>query len=105
MRGLCPGCRTGEIFRGLVSMHEECPRCGLKFAREQGYFVAAMYLSYGAAVLLISALYGSIAWLLPQASSAASLAAATLLFMPLVPATFQYSRIVWMYIDRAIDPP
>jgi len=86
-------------------MHERCPRCRLKFDREQGYFVAAMYLSYAVAVVLISAFYGLLSWLLPQASSGASLAAATLLFLPLVPAVFQYSRILWMYIDRAIDPP
>ncbi len=103
--GRCPRCHSGDVFRGLVSMNERCPRCELKFEREPGYFVAAMYLSYGAAVVVISAFYWSISWLLPQASFEASLAAATLLFMPLVPAVFQYSRILWIYIDRTIDAP
>lgn len=26
------------------------------------------------------------------------------LFLPLVPAVFRYSRVVWMYFDRWIDP-
>ena len=27
-------------------MHERCPVCGLKFEREPGYFLGAMYFSY-----------------------------------------------------------
>lgn len=27
-------------------MFDNCPVCGLKFEREQGYFLGAMYVSY-----------------------------------------------------------
>jgi hypothetical protein len=54
MRGilqqLCPRCRAGKIFRKSVwlfpGMYERCPVCGLKFEREDGYFLGAMYISY-----------------------------------------------------------
>jgi hypothetical protein len=32
-------------------MKEECEHCGYKFDREPGYFIGAMYVSYGLAVL------------------------------------------------------
>lgn len=31
-------------------MRPHCPQCGLKFEREQGFFVGAIYLNYGATV-------------------------------------------------------
>ena len=54
---LCPRCRIGSIFRssifrGYPSMRERCPVCQLKFEREQGYFLGAMYISYGLALLI-----------------------------------------------------
>src|SRR4051812_24822754 len=47
----CPRCRDGRIFRaslwrGFLAMHDVCPVCGLKFDREPGYFLGAMYFSY-----------------------------------------------------------
>ncbi len=37
-------------------MHDECPSCGLRFNREPGYFLGAMYVSYGLALVAIGAL-------------------------------------------------
>lgn len=46
----CPRRRRGPIYRSslwraFLNMHEQCPHCALKFEREQGYFVGAMYIS------------------------------------------------------------
>ena len=51
LRELCPRCYTGKIFRGplwrtYLAMNERCPVCDLKYEREQGYFLGAMYFSY-----------------------------------------------------------
>ena len=48
---LCPRCRAGKIFRGplwrtYLATYERCPACNLKYEREQGYFLGAMYFSY-----------------------------------------------------------
>ena len=58
LRQRCPRCRTGNIFpysvfRGFPRMHERCPACGLKFEREPGYFLGAMYVSYGLGIGII----------------------------------------------------
>src|ERR1043166_2788411 len=67
LRGLCPRCRVGKIFSrslfaGLPKMNDVCPSCGLKFEREQGYFLGALYMSYAMAVPLM-ALLVAIFWL------------------------------------------
>jgi ABC-2 type transport system ATP-binding protein len=38
------------MFQGLFKMRTECPTCGLKFEREPGYFLGAIYINYAATV-------------------------------------------------------
>ena len=53
----CPNCRKGEVYEkpkkifSLPDMKKSCDVCGYKFDREPGYFLGAMYISYGLAVL------------------------------------------------------
>ena len=66
LRQRCPRCRMGSIFRysifrGFPKMHERCPVCDLKFDREPGYFLGAMYISY-ALGLVIVALFAALLW-------------------------------------------
>ena len=48
--GRCPRCLDGRIWRGLFSMNEVCPVCGLRFEREPGYWTGAMVASYALGV-------------------------------------------------------
>lgn len=52
----CPHCGEGQVFARtkffqIPAMEEKCPVCQYKFDREPGYFLGAMYISYGIAVL------------------------------------------------------
>jgi len=84
-------------------MLERCPNCDLKFEREQGYFLGAMYISYGLAlitiVVLALLLWASTSWSLQKITLLA-----ILLFLPLAPSLTLFSRVLWIYLDRAIDP-
>ncbi len=99
----CPRCLRRKVFRGLFAMHDRCPECHLKFEREQGYFVGAMYISYILALLLVLPVYG-ILYLL-NASSFASIVVIGVLLVLCSPFLFQYSRILWLHLDQTIDPP
>jgi uncharacterized protein (DUF983 family) len=108
LRQMCPRCRGAKIFRksiftGFPRMQERCQNCGLKFEREQGYFLGAMYISYGLALITIVAfallLWASTSWSLQKITLWA-----VLLFLPLAPALTLFSRVLWIYLDRAIDP-
>ncbi|MDE0684724.1 MAG: DUF983 domain-containing protein [Candidatus Poribacteria bacterium] len=48
----CPRCGNGALFQTYFKMFTHCPACDLKFERESGYFIGAMYLNYGATVLI-----------------------------------------------------
>jgi hypothetical protein len=84
-------------------MHERCPVCGLKFEREEGYFLGAMYISYGLALITIMGL-ALILWLATAWSLQRVTVWAVLLFLPLAPALTLFSRVLWIYLDRMIDP-
>ena len=50
LRLRCLRCGEGQMFHGLFRMQPECPMCGLKFEREPGYFLGAIYINYAATV-------------------------------------------------------
>ena len=84
-------------------MYERCPVCGLKYHREQGYFIGAMYVSYGLAIppyiLLVTGLWLGAGWRYEVA-----LLGAVLAYLPFVPVVMRLSRVIWMYIDQKLDP-
>jgi len=105
---LCPRCRTGRIFRssifrGFPKMHECCPVCGLKFEREEGYFLGAMYISYGLALIAITVV-AVLLWAFTRWSIEKTVVRSVLLFVPLAPTLTLFSRVLWIYLDRSIDP-
>lgn len=84
-------------------MNQRCPVCDLKFEREQGYFLGAMYISYLlgiAAILMI----GLVLWFATRWSITKDLVWAMVLFVPLAPTISLFSRVLWIYFDQAIDP-
>ena len=48
----CPKCGEGALFQTYFKMFTHCAVCDLKFERESGYFIGAMYLNYGVTVLI-----------------------------------------------------
>jgi uncharacterized protein (DUF983 family) len=43
----CPNCERGRLFRKGFIMNETCPYCGVRFERQPGESVGAMYLTEG----------------------------------------------------------
>jgi len=84
-------------------MNERCPVCDLKFEREEGYFLGAMYISYGLALILIIAL-AALLGLVLHWSIQKSVIWGVILFVPLAPSITLFSRVLWIYLDQAIDP-
>lgn len=103
-RGLCPRCRQGRVFRGLIAMNETCPFCEHRFERETGFFVGAMYISYGIAVVIYLILTALAIWALPGRPQSLAFGVAFLLFLPFVPFIFRYSRLIWLHFDWVFDP-
>ena len=105
-RGLClrcPRCGARSLCRGWLATHERCAVCQLRFEREQGYFLGAMYINYGVTVVL--ALLGS--WIL-EWCTVVSLAQQLMVwvgFCSLFPVLFFcHSRGLWLGLDYLFDP-
>lgn len=81
-------------------MNERCPDCGLLFDREPGYFLGALYISYGMAsmILLLGLLVGHL--LLPAWDLGVLVLIVGALFLPLAPSVTRYARVIWIYFDR-----
>jgi uncharacterized protein (DUF983 family) len=41
----CPRCGAGRLFRHWFTMVDNCPRCGMKFEREPGYWTGAIAIN------------------------------------------------------------
>ena len=84
-------------------MHDRCPQCGLHFDREPGYFLGAMYISYGLGLGLIF-IVGACIWGLTHWRLGKVAIWAVLVFLPFAPMLTYLSRVLWIYLDQKIDP-
>jgi uncharacterized protein (DUF983 family) len=84
-------------------MYPACPECGLVYLRESGYFLGAMYVSYGLGVLTVlpAALFLAV---VIEWSLWVVLTLALVQTLVSVPLFLVYSRLIWLHLDQAIDP-
>ena len=104
----CPRCRMGRIFlysifRGFPKMQERCAVCDLKFDREPGYFLGAMYISYLLGVLIMAPI-AMLLWFLAGWGLRKVMLWAVVLFLPFAPTITLFARVLWIYLDQAVDP-
>ena len=83
-------------------MHARCPACDLKFEREEGYFLGAMYIGYGLGLVTIT-IFGLLLWLAGWTFQK-TVIVAVLLFLPLAPVLTLMARVLWIYLDQTLDP-
>jgi uncharacterized protein (DUF983 family) len=108
LRQRCPRCRAGNIFRysifrGFPKMRERCPVCDLKFEREPGYFLGAMYVSYGLGLVIV-ANFAALLWSITGWWITKDTIWAVVIFLPLAPTITLFARVLWIYLDQTIDP-
>jgi hypothetical protein len=85
-------------------MHHACPVCGTWFERgEQGYFVGAMYVAFALSLPPYLALFFTLLRYTDWSSEGLVLGAGAAM-LPLVPMIYRYSRVVWVHLDRYLDP-
>jgi uncharacterized protein (DUF983 family) len=104
LRQRCPRCGEGRIFRSTFASHDRCPVCDLPFQRGPGYYTGAMYFSYALGIPIIGLLTLLAYLILPDRPLYQLVVLAWLAFLPLVPAVYRYSRVLWIHFDRMIDP-
>jgi len=95
------------LFLGWFTMRDRCPRCGLRFEREEGDFLGAYVINYGlvstvvAVVLVLVIAFEAnrhSSWLVPLLAAGAFLAVVA----PV--ALYPFSKTVWAAIELIMKP-
>ena len=103
LRLKCPSCGEGDLFLGMFKMCSECSCCYFKFEREMGYFVGAMYINYGATIIMAFAGFFALDYLTPIAFYLNVIL--WMVFCILFPIFFfRYSRSLWLSFDYIVNP-
>src|SRR5689334_16659981 len=98
----CARCGSGGLFRRWVTMVPDCPRCGLHFEREAGYWAGALAIN----LIIVGGLFAvvfvtALALTVPDVLVGPLLA----LIVPIMvigPIVFYpFSKTMWVAIDRA----
>ena len=96
----CPRCGQGKIFASFFRLRTNCPRCGFRFEREEGYWTGAMIVNIAVcelwfAILFVTAIVATlpdIAWL--------PLLGVALVTNGILPVAFYpWSKTIWMALD------
>ena len=98
----CARCGQGRLFRGWFRMAADCPRCGLHFEKEPGYWVGAVAIN----TIVIGMLF-AVVLVAFSAATIPDIPWVTLLMielpiMSLGPAAFYpFSKTLWVAVDHA----
>lgn len=86
-------------------MAARCPRCGMCFEREEGFFLGAFVVNFGVMLISLAVFIGvGVAQTLPH-PSAIGLAAGGMAVGTIIPIFFYpFSRTVWSAIDLLMKP-
>jgi uncharacterized protein (DUF983 family) len=98
----CARCGSGKLFKNWFRMVDDCPRCGLHFERESGYFAGALAINIilvgGLFVLVFMTIFIVTIPELPIGLTL-GLTIPIALFGPIV--LYPFSKTLWVAIDRA----
>lgn len=100
----CPECRSGILYAAPHSMNRRCPKCGIVFEREPGYFTGSIWIGVILATPLALGLLCGTMWAFPDLHPALAGFGAVALFSPLLPLTIRIARSFWMYFDHQMQP-
>lgn len=103
----CPRCGGGRLFRTWWSIRDRCPRCGVRFVREEGYFTGVYLVNFGVVLVVLFVLVMGVAlWLgsHPDASPVPFLVAGTVIAIGFPIAFYPFARTIWAALDLAMTP-
>ncbi len=104
-RRRCPACGTGGLFTRWVRMVERCPGCGMRFEREEGFFLGVYFMNITLTQVVLMA-YVAIAFVLtlPDAPMAAILAGAAAIAVGVPVVAYPACRTLWTAVHLGMQP-
>ena len=101
-KGKCPQCHEGEFFVShpydlahLGDVREYCPHCGLKYAKEPGFYYGAMYVAYALGVATFVTFWVSFNLFFTNVAIGWQIGIILIAIILLAPYLFSLSKIIW----------
>ena len=101
LRLRCPRCGRSPLWARYFRMHERCAVCGLRYEREQGYFVGAIYINYAVTVAIAVGVVLGLDWTVGL-TLAQQLAIGVALGVLVPLAFFRYARSLWLVMNYLV---
>ena len=103
LRLRCPRCGTGRLYSKPFRMRDHCSHCSLKFEREQGYFIGAIYINYIATVAIaVPGFFVLDAFTNVTVNQQLAFWIPFAVIFPLL--FFHHSRSLWLVLDHFFNP-
>jgi uncharacterized protein (DUF983 family) len=105
LRLRCPRCGGGAIFAGFGTTKDTCPTCGLRFERQEGFWVGAVAVNTVATIVVFAAVF--VGWIVftwpepPWTAIGIGVVALNIVF-PIV--FYPWSKTIWLAIDLTAHP-
>ena len=99
----CPKCREGDLFlnknafkyKGFLDVHDNCLKCNQDFQIEAGFYLGAMFVSYGLTIALTVAIFVAFV-VLNVYSLVPFLITAAICLIITTPFILRISRSIWI---------
>jgi uncharacterized protein (DUF983 family) len=102
-RKRCPRCGERDIFVSWFQPRKACPRCELRFAKEEGGFLGAMTLNYAVAIgIWLIVLFAGIALTVPDVPVLPLLAASAVVLIVVPLWFYPRSKMLWAAIEYIV---
>lgn len=109
LKNNCPNCGIGKVFKtsnivfdlGFSNMEAKCQNCAYKFDNEPGFFMGAMYASYGLAIAEAFITYLFTSFFFEDTFDLKILGVIMLVLLLLSFFNYPLSRIIWLYLFGA----
>jgi uncharacterized protein (DUF983 family) len=99
-RKRCPRCASRDGFQSWFQLKARCPRCGLRFEKEEGGFLGAMALNYALAVgLWVVMLAVVLAFTVPDVPVAPLLVASVVVLVGAPLWFYPRSKMTWAAVE------
>lgn len=102
LRLRCPRCGEGKVYTSWLQMPPACEVCGLRFHRDPGYYLGAVYVNYGITSMITTGVFliGRFKLGISGPQLLWPLFAFCVIFPLLM---FQRARVLWLAFDCRFD--
>ena len=99
----CPRCGSGHLFRRYFTIVPDCPRCGLHFEREHGYWTGALAVNIAFVfAVFVLAFVVILVFTVPDVPVIPTLAVLVPVMVVGPIAFYPFSKTLWMSVDYGI---